>query len=1001
MEIKEKNFEESIELYLTTKGGFQKSTEFGFDAQKGYIPSDLIEFIKSSQLKKWEKIQKQYGSETESYFLKRVENSISENGLLYTLRNDFPLNGTKFKLVYFKPETKINEELLDEYNKNICKCVRQLHYSTKNRNSLDTVLFINGFPIVTIELKNEYTGQTVQDAIKQYKNDRSPDEPIFKFNERSLVHFAVDLFEVYMTTKLDNEKTYFLPFNQGSNGAGNVGGKGNPNNTEDFCTSYLWKNVLEKDNLMEILSKFMHLEYDKKKSFKTGKMIFPRYHQLDVVKKLIKDVKQVGSGKNYLIEHSAGSGKSNSIAWLSYRLASLHNNKDEKIFDSVIVVTDRKVLDGQLQDTIGQFEHVSGLVEKIDKNKTSKDLLQAINDGKKIIITTLQKFPVIYSEINSQNKKFAVIVDEAHSSQTGRAAAKLKEGLGDTEKILEEYARQEYEQEENIIDDEDKMLNELVAHGQHDNMSFFAFTATPKDKTLQLFGEKQADGSYRPFHIYSMKQAIEEGFILDVLQNYMTYNMYYKIVKKSSEDPEVKMSKGMKQIANYESLHPHNISQKAAIMIEQFLNTTSKKIGGNAKAMVVTPSRLHAVRYLQEFRRYIKEHNLEDDIKVLVAFSGEVKDKGETYTETKLNIDKSGEHIKENALPEYFNSDFNVLIVAEKYQTGFDEPLLHTMFVDKKLSGVKAVQTLSRLNRTCIGKVDTFVLDFVNSAEDIQASFQPYYEGTILTEGVDPNNVYDICKRVEAYKIFDIDQARDFSKTYYDDEENMGKLSGYLYPSIQRYNALKNEDKKEFKSILQAFLRAYTFIAQVSRMMDKEIQMKYIFCKYLNSVLPKETETDVNLKDKIDLQYYRLEKQFEGRIELVEEEGKLNPSKGTIGKDDEDNAPLSEIVDKINERYGTDFTNIDKVFEQLTLDFVDDDEMVSYAGYNNENFRKIYNAEFPKKAIRRYKQNNELFDTLMSKDGAMEEVMNSLFSLVYKKLKDKAREEFNNLKNSK
>ena len=626
MSYLEKDFESAIEEYLTTKGGYIKSTELGFDKSRGYMPTDLIQFIKETQTKNWERVEKQYGSQAEDYFIKRLENTINENGLLHTLRNDFVLSGIKFKLIYFKPETGINKELQEKYEKNICKCVRQLYFSTQNNDSVDTVLFINGFPLVTIELKNQYTGQDVNNAIIQYKTDRDPEEPIFKFNERSLVHFTVDLFEVYMTTKLSGQSTYFLPFNQGSNGAGNVGGKGNPNNTEDFGTAYLWKKVLTKDRFMEILSKYMHLEYDEKKSFKTGKMIFPRYHQLDVVTKLIADTKESGSGKNYLIEHSAGSGKSNSIAWLSYRLASLHDDKDNKIFDSVIVVTDRKVLDSQLQDTIGQFEHVSGLVEKIDKNKSSKDLLRAINDGKKIIITTLQKFPIIYKDINSVDKKFAVVVDEAHSSQTGRAAAKLKEGLGNTEEVLEEYARQENEIENKQIDDDDKLYNELAAHGQHSNMSFYAFTATPKEKTLQLFGTKQTDGSYRPFHIYSMRQAIEEGFILDVLQNYMTYNMYYKIVKKSSEDPEIKLSKGMKQIASFESLHPHNISQKAAIMIEQFLNTTSKKIGGRAKAMVVTPSRLHAVRYLKEFRKYIKEHHLDDNIKVLVAFSGEVND---------------------------------------------------------------------------------------------------------------------------------------------------------------------------------------------------------------------------------------------------------------------------------------------------------------------------------------------------------------------------------------
>ena len=748
METKEINLEEKIEEYLTTKGGYVKSNELGYDSLKGYKLGSLIYFVKNTQSKNWERLEEIHGSITEEYFLKMVEKEIKEFGLLATLRGKIKLNGLEFKLIYFKPETGINQDNVDLYNMNYCECVRQLHYSMKNNNSLDVVLFINGFPLVTMELKNQYTGQNVNNAVRQYKEDRDPNEPIFQFNERSLVHFAVDLFECNMTTKLNGEKTYFLPFNQGSNGAGNVGGAGNPNNENGFGTDYLWKKVLRKDTLFDIIQKYMHLEYDEKKIYKQGKMIFPRYHQLDVVTKIVADVKKNGSGKNYLIQHSAGSGKSNSIAWLSYRLSSLHDENNNKIFDSVIVITDRRVLDNQLQDTIYQFDHVDGTVEKIDKGKTSKDLLKAINDGKKIIITTLQKFPQIYSEIDSIGKKFAVIVDEAHSSQTGRSASKLKEGLGNTEEILEMYAREELALEKETPDDE-LLLKELASHGKHSNMSFFAFTATPKEKTLQIFGTKQNDGSYKAFHNYSMQQAIDEGFILDVLKNYMTYNMYYKIVKTAVDDEKIKSSSGMRAIARYESLHPHNLSQKAAIMIEHFLNTTQYKIGGKAKAMVVTSSRLHAVRYLKEFRKYIKEHNLEN-IDVLVAFSGEVKDEGKVYTEPKLNKDYKGnnQEIKENQLPKRFNEDYNVLIVADKYQTGFDEPLLHTMFVDKPLSGVKAVQTLSRLNRTCYGKTDTFVLDFVNTAEDIQKAFQPYYQGTVLTNGADPNMIYSIYKRV-------------------------------------------------------------------------------------------------------------------------------------------------------------------------------------------------------------------------------------------------------------
>ncbi len=990
--IKEINFEEKIEEYLTTQGGYIKSNELGYDSLKGYKPDSLINFIKNTQEKNWNKLIKIHGDITEEYFLKMVEKQIKEFGLLETLRGKIKLNGLEFRLIYFKPETSINYDTVNLYAKNICECVRQLHYSVNNNNSLDTVLFINGFPLVTLELKNQYTGQDVNNAVRQYKEDRDCNEPIFLFNERSLVHFAVDLFECKMTTRLANSKTFFLPFNQGSNGAGNVGGAGNPNNASGFGTSYLWEQVLRKDVLFDIIQKYMHLEYDKSKSWKTGKMIFPRYHQLDVVTKIVADVKKNGSGKNYLIQHSAGSGKSNSIAWLSYRLSSLHDINNNKIFDSVIVITDRKVLDNQLQDTIYQFDHVDGTVEKIDKNKTSKDLLKAINDGKKIIITTLQKFPQIYSEIDSIGKHFAVIVDEAHSSQTGRSASKLKEGLGNTEEILEQYAREELAEENARPDEDEALLKELASHGVHTNMSFFAFTATPKEKTLQIFGTKMENGSYKAFHNYSMQQAIEEGFILDVLKNYMTYNMYYKIVKIAVNDEKLQSSKGMKAIAKYESLHPHNLSQKAAIMIEHFLNTTQYKINGKAKAMVVTSSRLHAVRYLKEFRKYIKEHNLEN-VDVLVAFSGEVKDEGEVYTEPKLNIDYKGDNkeIKENQLPKRFNTDYNVLIVADKYQTGFDEPLLHTMFVDKPLSGVKAVQTLSRLNRTCPGKTDTFVLDFVNSVEDIQKAFQPYYQGTILESGADPNIIYQIYKRIEAFRLFNENEAHEFAQTYYSNEDNMELLNHYLYPARTKFMDMEKEDQKEFKSVLQAFLRSYSFIVQVVRMMDKDIQEKYIYCKYLNQVLPREHSNGVNLDGKIELEYYRLEKAYEGPIMLVKEEGELYSATGNIGKtSEEEEENLSTIVDRINDKYHTKFTNMDKVMEQITQDFVDDEKMVQFAKNNNpEEFRKVYDDEFKKKAFKRYQQNSEMFEKMMSEEGYMEDFMKSMFKYIYENLKNK------------
>ena len=771
---KEKRFEEDIETYLCTEGGYTKGNPKAFDRRLALDKATFLSFVKASQPKQWERYVKIYGMDSEKQMIDRFCREVKMVGLLRVLRQGFTDRGIKFRAVFWKPETSINETTVKQYETNIMHCTRQLHYSLHNENSIDMVLFLNGIPVVSMELKCQFTGQDAANAIVQYQFDRAGNDAVFEFKNRVLVHFAVDLTNVYMTTRLQGTKTYFLPFNQGSNGAGNVGGKGNPNNPDGYDTDYLWKSVLCKERLLEILHKYLHLQVEKDE--KTGevqeeRMIFPRYHQLDVVTKLLQDVRENGSGHNYLIQHSAGSGKSNSIAWLAHRLSGLHDDNDEKIFQSVIIVTDRRVLDSQLQNTVYQFDHVDGVVQKIDKN--AQQLKDAIEAGTGIIITTLQKFPVIYKEVKSDNRRFAVIVDEAHSSQTGDAAKKLKRALADTEKILEEYAEIEREEEANRKDDEDKLLDELATQGIHDNLSFFAFTATPKDKTLQMFGWRDDDGKYHPFHIYSMRQAIEERFILDVLQNYMTYKMYYKITKSIADNPELDTAAGVKAIINYETLHPHNISQKTAVMLEHFRSVTMHKIGGKAKAMIVTPSRLHAVRYLLEFKRQIQEKGY-TDLDVLVAFSGEVEDDGEKYTEEKMNKNKAGETIKAKALPKAFHTDeFGMLIVAEKYQTGFDEPLLHTMFVDKKLSGVKAVQTLSRLNRTMRGKQDTFVLDFVNSAEDIREAFEPYYEETILEEETNPNVVYDLKNTLDEFRVYQQIEVERFNDIFYSGKRQM------------------------------------------------------------------------------------------------------------------------------------------------------------------------------------------------------------------------------------
>lgn len=996
-DVKERRFEEDIEDYLLNFGGYTKGNPASFNRTSGLDEGVFIEFIKNSQPKQWERFVKIYDDQAHKQLIERFSREVKQTSLLNVLRHGFTDRGIKFRAVFWKPETTLNETSKIQYDANIMHCTRQLHYSVKNENSIDIVLFVNGIPIVSMELKCQFTGQNTTNAINQYKFDRASKDTIFVFKERVLVHFAVDLTNVYMTTKLEGASTYFLPFNQGSAGAGKVGGKGNPNNENGYDTAYLWENVLCKDKLLEILQKYIHLqqEFDDKGNLKSERIIFPRYHQLDVVTKLLADVKENGSGNNYLIQHSAGSGKSNSIAWLAHRLSGLHNDMDEKIFQSVIIVTDRKVLDSQLQNTVYQFDHVEGVVQKIDKN--SQQLKDAIEGGAGIIITTLQKFPVIYKEVNSANKRFAIIIDEAHSSQTGDAAKKLKRALADTEEILKEYADMEEEDEKNRKDDEDRLLDELVAQGFHKNLSFFAFTATPKGKTLQMFGipyfnEETGKNGYRPFHIYSMRQAIEEGFILDVLQNYMTYKMYYKITKIIDDDPELDTSQGSKAILNYETLHPHNISQKTAIMLYHFMNVTRHKMNGKAKAMVVTPSRLHAVRYVQEFKRQIQEKGY--DLDVLVAFSGEVNDNGVPYTEEGMNKTKDGETIKEKALPAAFHADdYGILVVAEKYQTGFDEPLLHTMFVDKKLSGVKAVQTLSRLNRTARGKLDTFVLDFVNSADDIKSSFEPFYEETVLLEETDPNVVYDMKNTLDDFRVYQTSEVEKFTDIFYSSNAqtagDVGKLQGQLRPAVDRFLTLEVERQDIFKSTLAAFNRVYAYITQVCRLFDKDIHKFSVYSKFLYTMLPKgQGGEKVNIDDKVLLEYYKLEKDFEGAIELEGADGGYAPISGEAGHREPKKDPLTIIIDKINERFGTSFTEMDKVLVQMENDYAKQEKWQSYAKKNDRStFMLLFEKDFPTMAAERYEQNDEFFRRLFSDPDMMKQVMDTVGAVLYERLK--------------
>ena len=999
--LKEKNFEEAIENYLITNGGYEKGNPEHLNRATALDEDTFIRFIKTTQPTEWEKHTRNYPQNPEQALLKRFQDEVSATDLLYVLRHGFKDRGVKFYPCIFKPESTKNPKHAEKYSQNILHCTRQMKFSLIDERSIDIVLLLNGIPVVSMELKNQFTGQDVSNAINQYKFNRATKDKMFEFKQRVLVHFAVDLYEVYMTTRLQGPSTYFLPFNQGSNGAGNVGGKGNPQTENEYLTSYLWKKVLTKDSLMEILQKYMHLQKtdikDKDGNISGQKevMIFPRYHQLDVVTKLLADVKERGSGKNYLIQHSAGSGKSNSIAWLAHRLQSLHDKNDEVIFNSVIVVTDRKILDSQLQDTIYQFDHVAGVVRPVKDG--SKGLKEALNDGAKIIITTLQKFPYIYQDVQKTGKRYAVIVDEAHSSQSGTAAKKLKVALGDTEEILEQYAREEAEEESKHEDYEDNLVKELSTHGKQDNISFFAFTATPKNKTLQLFGEKQENGTYRAFHIYSMRQAIEEGFILDVLQNYTTYKQYYKIAKKIEGDPEYDKVKGARAVSRFESLHPHNIAQKTAIIIEHFRDITKKKIDGHAKAMVVTASRLHAVRYLFEFRRYIEAHNY-NDLDVLVAFSGSLKDDGQEWTEEKINKNKNGETIKESQLKDYFKNEFDMLIVAEKYQTGFDEPLLHTMFVDKKLSGVKAVQTLSRLNRTMRGKEDTFVLDFANEREEIQKAFQPYYEATVLEEETDPNLIYSLKRQLDDFHVYQEHEIELFAKKFYQKTiPTLDTLSPILTPALERYEILEDKKKDEFKSLLHAFNRTYAFIIQVTRMFDKDIQKLYIFTKYLAKLLPKNNEEKVNLDDELLLEYYKLQKTSEGKITLENSEGIIPPVKdGSVVSKNKEKDSLSEIIDKFNKKFGTDFSKLDKVMSDFKEDIMKD-EQISNAGKKGDKtaFNTLYEKKFTDIAMTRYdesmkesKETDDFFKGLFENADKFKFFKELLLTEVYKELRN-------------
>ncbi|MDD5151104.1 MAG: DEAD/DEAH box helicase family protein [Flavobacterium sp.] len=974
----ELTFESAIETSLLESGGYRKGYSEDFDAQLGLFPKYIIDFLKASQPKSWEKLYNIHKDEIEKKVVIRLIKEIDLRGILDVIRNGFTDYGVKFQMAYFKPESTLNPDAEIQYLSNHLSVTRQLYYERVGKNSLDMVLSLNGLPIATIELKNQFSGQSVDNAKKQYVYDREASEPIFQFKKRTLVHFAVDTDECFMTTKLDGKRTRYLPFNIGSNN-----GAGNPVNKEGYRTSYLWEQVWMKDSFMDIISKFLHLSVEEfemngvKK--KKEAIIFPRFHQMQVVRKITNDAKANGAGKNYLIQHSAGSGKSNSIAWLSYRLSSLHDDANNRIFDSVIVITDRKVLDSQLQTTIYQFEHKDGVVQKIDKD--SQQLADALSAGSNIIITTLQKFPFILDKIGElPSRKYAVIIDEAHSSQGGEATKKMKEVL--SAKSLEEAEKDEaYSGLEE--DAEDEIRKSMLARGKQTNLSFFGFTATPKPKTVEVFGTMGSNGKPEPFHLYSMKQAIEEGFILDVLKNYTTYKTYFKLSKEIEDDPKVNKKKASRAIARFMSLHPHNLAQKTEVMVEHFRQIVSKKLGGKAKAMVVSSSRLHAVRYKEEFDKYIQEKGYKD-IKTIVAFSGKVIHNfaPEGVTEVELN------GFSEKMLPKKFASDeYQLLLVADKYQTGFDQPLLHTMYVDKKLSGVKAVQTLSRLNRMCAGKEDTFVLDFANDTDEILNSFQPYYELTSIKENSDPNHLYDLKGEIEKANIIWESEINNFCNVFFKSAKTLsvseqGKLNSYIDPAVERFKQLPLENSKDdvigteitqedFKNTLQSFNRTYSFLTQIMPFSDVELEKLFTYTRFLYKKLPRTSENDkFKLGDEVSLEYYRLQKIAENNIVMEDQAVYELEGGGEAGirLSKEDQVALSEIIDVLNKKFGTEFSTADKLyFDQIYEELIADDSLGLQAKSNTmENFKYGFEDKFMDTTISRMEQNQDIFTKMMN-----------------------------------
>jgi type I restriction enzyme R subunit len=954
MSPKETDLETIIEQTLLNHHNYQKRTNRDYNKNLNLIPQDLLNFIQTTQPQEWEKYR-QYQTETD--FLNHLANQLQNRSTIDLFLNKIKSHGCTFELVHFLPNNNLNPELKHLAQQNQFALIRQLHYSkTDSKNSLDLAIFLNGIPIFTAELKYN---QPVEKALQQYRQTRNPNEPIFKPN-RCLCHFALDAELVFITTQLKGEKTEFLPFNQGNNN-----GKGNPSNSQGCRTAYLWENIWQPNSILDLIKNFIHLE--------KNQLIFPRYHQLDSIRQLLQNAKTYGTGNSYLIQHSAGSGKTKTISWLAHQLTSLFNNQNQRVFNSVIVISDRRIINKQLQDNIRQIETVKGTVAT---PQTGQQLKTALQQQKQLIVCTLFLFPqVLRLTAQMANQKYAILIDEAHSSQSGETARDLKAVLAEKD-----------------TDAEDFIHAETQKRGKAKNVSYFAFTATPKNQTLETFGTRQSDGKYSPFHLYSMRQAIEEGFILDVLQNYTTYQQYYRLLQATENDPHCNKNRASYLLRQFVNLHPETIQQKTIIIIEHFLANIQQQINGKAKATIVANSRAQAVRYKQAVDEYLQQKQL--DLKTLVAFSQTVEIDGINYTETSLNSKAAGEQISDSKTAEYFERDeYKILIVADKYQTGFNQPKLAAMYVDKTLKGIKAVQTLSRINRCLTGKNETFVLDFVNNWEDIKAAFQEYYTTTNLARETDPNRLYSLQRELAKFNFYEPQELTQLAIVYYGDSQNLNDIEAVLSPIVDRFDSAPEETQTNFRSQLTEYVRLYRYLSQIVPWDDAELEKLYILGHLLLiKIKPETSDKTFVLPPGIDLKYYRLEESYRGAIALENTPAELEAPaiKGAVNSPLDESFLLSQIINEFNRRYGANLTDTDKAcIDEVKTRLFNNSELRERVRVNGEKTRQTYAEKANQLIVQLFLETAPGFSEFYPKLNANKELEKALFNWLFEQMSDR------------